>query len=120
MCVCVCVCVCTYSKLSIFVVLHPPIQPNYESKVFLSCICPGMVVQIYNSSYLGGRRKRISSLRPDQGKVSEALSPKQSTNKRPGGVAQVVECLPSMLTAKDRRTLGKGSTGSAVDNCSVW
>jgi hypothetical protein len=35
------------------------------------------------------------------GKDSETLSQRQNTNKRDGGVAQVVECLPSMCPEKN-------------------
>jgi hypothetical protein len=54
-----------------------------------------MVAQAYNPSYCGDGRKKDLKVEASLGKGSEILYQKQNKNKRAGGMAQVVECLPS-------------------------
>jgi hypothetical protein len=73
---------------------------NLFSYLFLSKYNKsGVVVHTCNSSYSRGRGRRILSLGHPWSKVRETLSQKQNTNKRTGGVSQMVECLLSMSKA---------------------
>jgi D-mannonate dehydratase len=54
----------------------------------------GVVAQFCIPRYLGGRWEDLE-FKTSLGKVSETLSQKQNKNKRTGGIAQVVEHLPS-------------------------
>jgi hypothetical protein len=45
-----------------------------------------LVVHAFNPSYLGGRDRRIKSLRPDQAKVRKNLSQKQNKTKTTKGL----------------------------------
>jgi hypothetical protein len=59
---------------------------------------PGQVsvACIYNPSYLGGRDQEDHGLRPAQENSSQDhISKIPNRKKRAGGMAQVVECLPS-------------------------
>jgi hypothetical protein len=62
---------------------------------------PDVMAQAYNSSYLGGGGRRISSLRPAQAKlVKPTLSQKQNQKtSKVGDTAQVVKHLPSKCQA---------------------
>jgi hypothetical protein len=61
---------------------------------------PGVVVCACNPSYLGSRGTKIESSGPAQTKLVKPclkIKTKQQTNKKAGGVAQVVEPLPSTV-----------------------
>jgi hypothetical protein len=57
------------------------------------------MAHIYNLSLLGGRSKRIVNSSPTQAKLSDPTSKTKYKTKMVGGVAQVVEQLPSMCKA---------------------
>jgi hypothetical protein len=56
---------------------------------------------ICNLSQSGGRSKRTVSSNPAQEKLVRLYLKNKIQNKRADGVAQVVECLPSMCEALD-------------------
>jgi hypothetical protein len=53
---------------------------------------PVMVVHTYNPSYLGGRGRRILSLRPVWAKLARPHLKNKIKDKRAGDIDQVVEC----------------------------
>jgi hypothetical protein len=57
----------------------------------LNALVPGIVVYPCNPSYLGGRSRRMAVGKS----YRDPLSQKQTRNKRTGGMAQVVEHLPT-------------------------
>jgi hypothetical protein len=60
---------------------------------------PGVLVHACNPSYSGGRSRRIMSLRPNWAKLVRSYLKNKNISKRAGGMAQVVECLPSIHKA---------------------
>jgi hypothetical protein len=73
---------------------------EYSQMPIKLCLWPGVVVCACNPSYLGSRGTKIESSGPAQTKLVKPclkIKTKQQTNKKAGGVAQVVEPLPSTV-----------------------
>jgi hypothetical protein len=66
------------------------------------------VVCACNPSYLEGRDRRIVNSRSAQAKVERLCFKNKTKNKRAGGMAQVVEHIPTYSVSK---TLDSGSLG---------
>jgi hypothetical protein len=73
-------------------------------------------VLTYNLSYLGGRDQGDYGLKPAWA-VCKILSRKHWTQKRAGGVTQVVECLPSKCEALNSTAKKKKKEEIILVNC---
>jgi hypothetical protein len=61
---------------------------------------PDMVAHTQNTSYSGGRGRRMNVFKATPGKVSKILSQKPNTDRKAGGVAQVVKYFSRMFEAQ--------------------
>jgi hypothetical protein len=74
----------------------------------LKCVFKaGPADHIYNPSSSGGGCRGIMSLRPACPKLVRLFFKTKNTNKRTEGIAQVVECLPSIHEREERRKEGR-------------
>jgi hypothetical protein len=76
-------------------ITHLDVNQKFDSRSKLRSFESGLMAHACNPSYTGGRDQENCSLRPAQ--ANSLRDPILKTQKRAGGVAQMVECLPSKM-----------------------